>query len=460
MIKSSKHDLLNSPIKKTVNRMAIPMLFSFSFNIIYNLSDTFFVSKLGEKPLAAMSFTFPIVMSVFSILMGISSGTSSIISRSTGKNIKQDPSITKKISGDILIFSLITAFFMAIIGLLSEKYVFSFMGAKGETLILIHEYMKFWYLSLPFFILLFIGNTIMRSLGDAKTPAIIMFTGIMGNIILDPIFIFGFWFIPKMGIAGASLATLTSRILTNFLAFYILFKKKKALSSNIRNIKKMIESWKELLYISIPATASNLLNPISGFIITKIIASHSEIAVAAYGVGGRIDGLAMIPAVALNSALVPIIGQNMGAKQYQRIMGAIKYAMKLLFIWAIFASIAIIFFSSNLAQIFNESNEGIKITSLYLKIIPISYFSIFYFAINNYIFYAIKKPYNSLYLIFTKMIILVIPLVYLGSYLDGVRGIFIGLSVSAVIASVISFFKFNKSWKKWREYARENKQNN
>ncbi len=437
--------------------MAIPMLFSFSFNIIYNLSDTFFVSKLGEKPLAAMSFTFPIVMSVFSILMGISSGTSSIISRSTGKNIKQDPSITKRISGDILIFSLIVAIFMAIIGLFSENYVFSFMGAKGETLQLIHEYMKFWYLSLPFFILLFIGNTIMRSLGDAKTPAIIMFTSIIGNIILDPIFIFGLGFIPKLGIAGASLATLISRILTNFLAFYILFKKKEAISANIKNLKEMINSWKELLYISIPATASNLLNPISGFIITKIIASHSEIAVAAYGVGGRIDGLAMIPAVALNSALVPIIGQNLGAKQFQRILDAIKHAMKLLIIWAIFVSILIVFFSHNLAEIFNKSNAGIEITSLYLKIIPISYFSIFYFAINNYIFYAIKKPYNSLFLIFTKMIILTIPMVYLGSYLDGVRGIFIGLSISALLASVISFFKFNESWKIWRKYARENK---
>lgn len=439
--------------------MAIPMLFSFSFNIIYNLSDTFFVSKLGEKPLAAMSFTFPIIMSVFSILMGISSGTSSIISRSTGKNIKQDPSITKRISGDILIFSLIVAIFMAIIGLFSENYVFSFMGAKGETLQLIHEYMKFWYLSLPFFILLFIGNTIMRSLGDAKTPAIIMFSAIIGNIILDPIFIFGIGFIPKMGIAGASLATLTSRILTNFLAFYILFKKKDAISANIKNLKEMINSWKELLYISIPATASNLLNPISGFIITKIIASNSEIAVAAYGVGGRIDGLAMIPAVALNSALIPIIGQNLGAKQFQRILDAIKHAMKLLIIWAIFISILIILFSHNLAEIFNKSNSGIEITSLYLKIIPISYFSIFYFAINNYIFYAIKKPYNSLFLIFTKMIILTIPMVYLGSYLDGVRGIFIGLSISALLASVISFFKFNESWKIWRKYARENKQN-
>ncbi len=432
------------------------MLFSFSFNVIYNLSDTFFVSKLGEKPLAAMSFTFPVIMSVFSILMGISSGTSSIISRSTGENIKQDPMITKRISGDILIFSLIIAFLMAVTGLITERYVFSFMGAKGETLNLISEYMKFWYLSLPSFILLFIGNTIMRASGDAKTPAIIMFTAIIGNIILDPVFIFVF----KMGISGASLATLVSRVITNFLAFYILFKKKKAISSNIKNLKQMIESWKKLLYISIPATASNLLNPISGFIITKIIASNSEIAVAAYGVGGRIDGIAMIPAVALNSALVPIIGQNLGARQYQRILDSIKYAMKLLLIWAVFVSIAIMFFSYDLAKIFNESSAGINVTSLYLKIIPVSYFSIFYFAINNYIFYAIKKPYNSLFLIFTKMIILTVPMVYLGSYFDGVRGIFTGLSVSAIIASVISYFKFSESWKIWREYAGKNKQNN
>ena len=138
--------------------MAIPMLFSFSFNIIYNLSDTFFVSKLGDKPLAAMSFTFPIIMSLFSIIMGISSGTSSIISRSTGENSKESNTVTQKKSGDILIFAFLTSIIMMIVGLILEKKVFTFMGAKGETLNLISEYMTYWYLSLPFFILLFIST--------------------------------------------------------------------------------------------------------------------------------------------------------------------------------------------------------------------------------------------------------------------------------------------------------------
>ncbi len=445
MSKKKKIDLLESGIKRVVIKMTIPMLISFFVMIIFNLTDTYFVSRLGEKPLAAMSFTFPIIMILVTIGVGLGAAASSVISRSIGTG---DIEKSKRLSSDILVFTILTGVTISTIGVLTIKPVFSLLGAEPETIKLISQYMTTWYFGIPFIMIAMVGNAIIRATGDTKLPAIIMLMSAVTNLIFDPILIFGISSFEGMGIKGAATATVMARLVGSSTTIYFLVFKKKIITFTHPKVEEFLDSWKQLIYIALPAIGSNVLIPVSLAIITRILADFGEDAVTAFGVGGKIDSLAMIPIMALSTALSPIIGQNLGAKKFDRIDEAIKFTYKILIYWSLFITITIILFSTNLSMIFNKTEAPIAMTSYYLMIIPISYMAVSYFSINNSILYSTNEPHPAALLVIIKMFILTLPLAYLGSYLYNAKGIFISVVISNILASFISYMVINSKKRK------------
>ena len=220
---SKRKDLTKGDLKKQILMMTLPMVLGMLGMVAFNFADSLFVGRLGELELAAISFTFPVVMFVMSISQGLSMGIGSVVSRYIGE--KNEKWVIKTSTYSIILAVIIVAFF-ALIGQLTIHPLFRALGATQEAMPLIKSYMRVWYFGVPVVVIPMAGNGIIRALGDTKVPSLVMTLAAGVNIILDPIFIFG-WGFAGLGIKGAAIATVISRSVTLVFALYILIKREK-----------------------------------------------------------------------------------------------------------------------------------------------------------------------------------------------------------------------------------------
>ena len=327
---ANKAKLLQGPVGKTLTSLAVPMAFGIVSIILFTVVDTVYIGRLGAEPLAAMGFTFPISYIVMSIAMGLSVGTSSTIARAIGEGHQLR---VQRLATDGLglAFLIVTCF--SLIGLTNLNTIFSLMGAKGEILELISDYMIPWCLGVGLLVIPMVGNGAIRATGDTKTPATIMIIAGIVNIVLDPFLIFGIGPFPRLELQGAALATVFSWAMAFTASLWILGKREGMIRLPIFDPKHSFDSWKRILYIGIPAAGTNMMEPLSMAVITRMISEYGEEAVAAFGVGGRLEALSLIGLWALSTAITPFIGQNFGAGNYDRIRAALRFGVKFSLIW-------------------------------------------------------------------------------------------------------------------------------
>ncbi|MEM9695768.1 MAG: MATE family efflux transporter, partial [Myxococcota bacterium] len=399
---------------------------------------------LGAQPLAAMSFCFPITFVVLSITMGIGIGTTSVLARVLGEG---DRSRVRVITTHALILALSIVVVVAGLGLSSIDLVFSAMGARGETLALIHEYMDVWYFGVGFLVVPMVGNSALLATGDTKSPSVIMMVAGVVNLILDPPLIFGWGPFPQLGLRGAAIATLISWTTTFGAALYLLARRERMIDWSLPRPREVWHSWRRILYVGLPAAATNLLVPLSTAVLTRFVAEYGERPVAAYGVGGRLESLAMIGINALSTALTPFIGQNYGAHQCERIRDAVYFARRASLTWGFGAALFLGVFASPLARIFNGDADIVSTSIDYLRIIPISYGLLGIGMLVNTIFTALGKPAQASALVAVRLFVLALPLAYLGRALLGLEGIFIGIAVGNGLTAAFAWFLIRRELK-------------
>ena len=432
----SPASLTEGPIGPTLIKLTAPMLFGIMGMVVFNLVDTIYVGRLGTAELAALSFTFPVVMVVTSIGLGIGLGASSLISFAIGEG---NHSKVQRITSDSLILSLLLVTVFISVGYFTIDPLFTALGASPEILILIHQYMEIWYLGVPFVIVPMVGNNALRAKGDMKTPATIMLTIVVVNIILDPLLIFGLGPFPELGLKGAAIATVFARGLSLFIGLYVLHYRDNMLTFKSPGIKEVLKSWKNLLSIALPAAGARMIVPIAIGIVTHLIASYGAAPVAAYGAASRAEFFMLAILMALSSVLNPFVGQNIGANKASRAAEALKKGMRFALLWGIGSFILLQLIARPVANLFSTETEVIEYIILYLHIVPIGYALRGVFDIVANVLYVLRKPLLSAGLVLMQMIFLIIPLIYIGSYFYGIKGIFIGLVVANIISGTIGY---------------------
>ena len=304
--------MLKGPIGRTLIGLGLPMALGILAIMLFNIVDTIYVGRLGSSYLAAMSFTFPVTFAIMSLAMGLSIGISSTIARALGQG---DQSRVKRLTTDGWALAVLVVLVFSLLGLMFLDPIFKSIGASEETLPLIKSYMVTWFLGVGLLVIPMLTNGAIRATGDTKTPAIIMLIAGMINIIVDPFLIFGIGPFPRLELHGAALATVISWLATFAASLWVLVRREKMLAFPLFSLEHTFQSWQQILYIGIPATVTKILRPVAMGIITLMITQTQlgEIAVAGYGVSGRLESLAMVGIFGLSSALTPFIGQNFGA---------------------------------------------------------------------------------------------------------------------------------------------------
>jgi len=448
MKKATRATLVEGEETRLLIKLTIPMIFGLLSMILYNLVDTFFVGQLGKNQLAALSFTFPVVLTIQSLALGIGIGTSSIMSRALGRD---DISLTKRYATDSLSLGILIVAVVVLAGFLTLNPLFTLLGAKNIILGYIKEYMKIWYIGMLFVVIPMIGNNAMRAVGDSKTPGTIMVIGAVSNSILDPFLIFGIGFFPRLEIKGAAIATVIGRGITFLITIYVLYFKKNLLLMKLPKLKEIFNSWGKILYIGIPNAIIKMIIPLGMGVITGIISRFGASAVAAYGVATRIEFFSLAIINALSSIIGPFIGQNWGAKKYNRVCRGFKSGEKLSIIVGLVATILLFIFAKPIASIFSKNKDIIKYLVLFLYIAPISYAAQGIFLIAGASLNALNKPFHAAGLSFIEMFILYIPLAIFLSNIIGVLGIFIALCFAYIVTGIFSHITFFRVIEKYCE---------
>jgi putative MATE family efflux protein len=404
--------------------------------VLFNVVDTFFVGQLGALELAAMSFTFPVVLVVMSISMGLSVATTSVVSRTIGRG---DAAGVIRLTTHALILANSVVILFCVLGILTIDPLFRALGATEDILPLIKQYMIPWYLGVGFLVIPMVGNGSIRATGDTKTPSFIMiFAGVV-NVILDPILIFGLGPIPRMELQGAAVATVISRSLTFLAALWILHKRERLIEWSLPKMNQMWDSWRQVLYIGAPAAGARMLIPLSTGVLTRMVASYGPQAVAAYGVGQRLESLVLIGVGAFGAAMTPFIGQNFGARQCGRVKEAFVFGVKIALVLGIGMMIILALAAQPLAALFNDDPVVIAAAIQFLWIIPISYglYGIATLAIEA--FNALNRPLHAVVLISIRLFALAVPLAWVGSLWLGVPGIFAGISAANILIGALAY---------------------
>jgi len=432
-----KAQLIEGPVIGTVIRLTGPMLVGILTMVMFNLIDTYFVGQLGTKQLAAMSFTFPVILMVSSLAMGLGVGTSAIISRTIGGGDTQQ---VRRLTTDALILSVMLVAAFSFVGLLTIEPVFNLLGATPDVMDYIREYMVVWYFGMSFLVIPMIGNNAIRATGDTKTPAMIMIFAVTINMIFDPLLIFGYGPFPALGIQGAAIATVISRASTLIASLYVLHYREHMLTFNVPSFSELLNSWKQVLYIGLPAAGTQMLIPISTGIITGMVATYGAEAVAAFGVASRIEMFGLALVMALSSTITPFVGQNWGAGKTERVQQAVRFAQIFSVIWGVFLAVLLILFNQPISGVFNDDPLVMSNLQTYLWLVPISYGLFGVLQVSNSALNALNRPLDSAGLSILRLIVLYIPLAIIGSQLFDLGGIFAGAMLSNIGAGVFAWY--------------------
>ncbi len=438
-----KVDLSEGSITELIKKMALPAAIGLFFQAMYNATDAYFVGQLSVTALAAVSISFPIYFLILSIGMGVSIAVNALSSRARGeKNIES----AKNITTQGILFTIVLSILSGIIGIYTSEQLFSTIGATGDLNRLSIEYMNIIYYGLPFFFLAMVLNGILNSIGDTKTFGYVLVFGFFLNVLLDPWFMYGWFEFPAMGVAGVALATVATQIIATIILSYHVLKK-----DLIRiGLKVDIASWIRILLQAIPVTLQHASVSLGFLIIIKFVSDFGENAIAIFGIGTRIDQLVILPAIGIATAVVPLVGQNFGAKKLERVMEtyrkAIEYSTKFLVI----SIVIVLIFADNLAGIFTKDKEVIAGTAYYLRITAIAYAATAVAIISGSVLQGLAKAHLSLVMAFLRFFVVTIPAILFFAYFLGLKeiGIWISILLASVLVAIFGYWYVMREIKK------------
>lgn len=417
------------------------MMLGVASSILVQALEMGFIGQLSTEHVAAVTFTFPITMILTSIALGVGIGASSVIARSLGAGDRQD--MRRLASHSILLMGGLMAS-LALVGWALIDPLFMAMGAPADMLPLIHSYLDIYYPGAVLFTLTMIAGSILRAAGNAGVPGFMMAAGALLNLAIDPILIFGWFGFPRLELAGAALAMTATRVLTTAALLFCVHQ--DGLVQLTAPLKGFMGSAARILKIAVPAAATQVIGPLSGALITRLLAAYGEAVVAGFGVATRIEAVAVMSLFALSGSIGPFVGQNWGANRLSRVRAGMRAAYRFSLAWGLAAALLMALCGGWVAAWVNADAQVVAVAALYLWIVPASYGFWGLLMMSSASFNALGRPVPSTVLSFTRMFVVYVPLAMLLNSRHGYVGIFVATALSNSLMGLAGFLWFRRAF--------------
>ncbi len=381
-------NLLKDEISLLVRKLALPASIGTLFQTLFTIVDTFYAGKISPEALSALSKSFPIYFIIIATSIGVTVAGTSLIGSSIGE--KNEKNVLSYFA-NVIVYAVIISVAVSILGFAVGEKVFLLMNSSQEVTILGLEYINVIFLGTVLFILVVALNSFLHAEGDTVTYRNVLIFSFLLNIILNPIFIFGFLFIPPLGITGIGIATLIAQFVSLLLILVKILNNKRIKQITLDHFKVKIFFLRNIFFQSMPITIAILGYSVAATIVFTYIGIFGEYAVAGYGSATRIEQVLLLPVLGINTAIISIIAQNIGAKYYNRVKQTYYTSIKYGFFIMLIAGVVIFISADIVPKFFSSSSEVIMYGSMYLKISAFILPSYPIFFLSNGFFMALKK---------------------------------------------------------------------
>lgn len=432
-----KLDFIETPISQLIKKLAIPTSVGFLFNTMFNVVDTYYAGQISTYAQAGLAISFPVFFIILSVGMGIGTGTTALISNALGKRDEESGKIYAR---QALTFGFILAVLLSIAGYISVPYLFKFMNAEGETLSLALEYMNVILICTVTFLINGILNGILSSRGDTMSFRNFLIAGSIINIGLDPLFMYGAFGIPGMGISGIAFATVLVQAGGVVYMGYRVRRTELFAQIQPELFKPQKKYFAEIAQQGFPASINMMTIAVGIFIITWFITRFGDSGVAAYGIATRIEQIALLPTIGLNIAAITIIGQNFGAGRFDRVKKAYRKSLKFGAIIMTVGMVWVFLLARNLVSLFTNDQEVIEIGTQYLQIAVLVFNSYVLLNISVAVLQGMKKPMFAIWIGLFRQVLMPVLVFYLLADLLGLEllGIWWGIAIINWVSAIIS----------------------
>jgi len=392
---SKKLNLTKDPIWYLLEKVTIPASVGSLFQTFYNLVDTWFAGRISAEAIGAIAKSFPIYFVIIAVGVGIGAATNASIGNLLGEKKTNQASL---LVAQSIVFAIIISIIVTLFGLNASNFLLTVMGSDLQSIILTREYLDIIFYG-TFIVMIQISlNGTLNAQGDTKSYRNVLIFSFFLNIILNPIFIWGYGFIPAFGIGGLAIATVISQLIGTV---YLAYKVNSCKLRKYLYIQCFIPKYalmRDLLSQAVPIMFSMLFIGVGIFNILYFIGQFGELATAGYGAALRVEQVFLLPVIGLNTAVLSIGGQNFGAKEFYRIKELYYKALLFGCSFMAFAGIILFFGAEFFVSKFTNNSEAIYHGAIYLKIAALIGPIYPVFFITTAVFQALKKSIYSLYL--------------------------------------------------------------
>ena len=445
MEQTKENKMGTMPVNKLLVTMSLPMVISMIVQALYNIVDSIFVSRLSEDALTAVSMAFPMQNLVISVAVGTGVGINAMLSRALGE--KKFEAANKTAENGIFIEVLGYVLFL-LIGIFVTKPFFLAQAGSGDIANMGIEYTRICLL-MSFGIFMQIGfERILQSTGRTIFTMITQSTGAIINIILDPILIFGLFGMPKMGVAGAAIATVTGQICAAILAITFNLTKNPDVHISFKGFKPQIIFVKSILSVGIPSIIMSSVGSAMTFGMNKILITFSSTAVAVFGVYFKLNSFVFMPVFGLNNGMVPIVSYNYGAQNKKRLTKTIKlaimYAVCIMFIGIMLFQ----FIPDVLLKLFDASDHMLEIGIPALRVISLSFAFAGICIVISSSLQALGHGFLSMMISITRQLIILLPSAYILAKFGGIHAVWWSFNIAEIASLTLSLLFFKHMYNK------------
>ncbi|MEG2290351.1 MAG: MATE family efflux transporter [Clostridium sp.] len=436
-------DMTTGNEAKLIFNFTLPLLIGSVFQQLYNTVDSIIVGRfLGTEALAAVGTSFPITFLLGSLIMGLTLGSTILISQYFGAD---DIINVKNTIDTTYIFLFIASFFMTILGLLLSGPILKIINVPQEIYDPSKTYLDIMFIGLICQFGYNSVSSILRGLGDSKTPVYFLILASIVNIFLDIIFIVSF----NMGIAGAALATIISQGLSFILAILYLNKRHDIFRISLKNIKFHKEIFMKTVKIGLPSGIQQMVFSLGSITMQSIVNGFGGATVAAYAAAAKIDNFASMPVMNFGAAISTFVGQNIGAKKFHRIKNGLKSTLIMSSIISILVYFFLRSFGPSLMRLFTTDPEVISEGIIYINTISPFYAIVGAMFITTGVLRGAGDSIFPMVVSILSLWIIRIPLAYFFSSFLGTKGIWMSIPTAWTFGMIATFiyYKLGK-WKK------------
>lgn len=442
------------PVNKLLISMSLPMMVSMLVQALYNIVDSIFVSRIDENALTAVSLAFPIQTLMVALGSGTGVGINAILSKALGE---KDFKKADRAATNGVFLTAVNYLIFLLVGLVAVKPFYMSQTADAQIMEYGYQYLTIvCCLSFGMYTQ-FVFERLLQSTGKTIYTMLTQGTGAIINIILDPIFIFGYCGMPRMGVAGAAIATVIGQVVAGIMAFVINQKKNTEVHLQFKGFRPDKNMIKQIYVVGIPSIIMQAIGSVMTYGMNRILMVFTSTAAAVFGVYFKLQSFIFMPVFGLNNGMVPIVAYNYGAGKKDRLLKTVKlstiYAIGIMSIGFLIFQ----FFPLQLFALFDASETMLTIGVPALRIISISFLLAGFCIVQSSVFQALGNGVYSMFISLARQLIVLLPVAYLLSRLGNVDYVWWAFPIAELMSFTLSIIFRRKMNRRIISHIGENK---